>query len=199
MDVLAFLLGAVALLMAFRAGRRANALQVRLDTLLSEVRAFQTAMALGRRPDGTQARATEAQPDAPVATRDAAPDAVPDGVPHGAPDEPAAAPEGPPSAVPDAPQAVTMPTLEERLGTRWAVWVGGLALALGGILLVRYSIEQGVFGPGVRVVLGLLFALLLIAAGEWFRRSERVSPVEAIPAAPVRGILTAGGTMRGVG
>ena len=70
MDVLAFLLGAVALLMAFRAGRRANALQARLDTLLNEVRAFQTAMALGRRPGGAQG--------ASVATGDAVPDAAPD-------------------------------------------------------------------------------------------------------------------------
>ena len=39
------------------------------------------------------------------------------------------------------------PTIETALGTRWAVWVGGLALALGGIFLVRYSIEAGIFGP----------------------------------------------------
>lgn len=32
-------------------------------------------------------------------------------------------------------------------GTRWTVWVGGLALALGGILLAQYSIEHGFFGP----------------------------------------------------
>ena len=38
-------------------------------------------------------------------------------------------------------------SFEERLGTQWAVWVGGLALALGGIFLVRYSIEQGLLGP----------------------------------------------------
>ena len=40
---------------------------------------------------------------------------------------------------------------EEQLGTRWAVWIGGLALALGGVFLVRYSIEQGLLGPGARV------------------------------------------------
>jgi uncharacterized membrane protein len=27
------------------------------------------------------------------------------------------------------------------------VWIGGLALALGGIFLVRYTIEQGLLGP----------------------------------------------------
>jgi uncharacterized membrane protein len=43
---------------------------------------------------------------------------------------------------------------EERFGTQWVVWVGGLALALGGFFLVRYSIQQGLIGPGVRVTLG---------------------------------------------
>ena len=90
-------------------------------------------------------------------------------------------------------------TLEERLGTRWAVWVGGLALALGGVLLVRYSIEQGVFGPGVRVALGALFSLALVAAGEWFRRSERTSAIGAIPAAHIPSILTAAGTASAFG
>ncbi len=46
-------------------------------------------------------------------------------------------------------------------------WVGGLALALGGIFLVRYSIEQDLIGPGVRIFLGALLAVGLIAAGEW--------------------------------
>ncbi|MGD4927050.1 DUF2339 domain-containing protein, partial [Xanthomonas citri pv. citri] len=43
------------------------------------------------------------------------------------------------------------PGFEERLGTRWVVWIGGLALALGGFFMVRYSIEAGLVGPGVRV------------------------------------------------
>ena len=55
------------------------------------------------------------------------------------------------------------------------VWVGGVALALGGIFLVRYSIEQGWFGPGMRIFLGALLALALIAAGEWTRRKENLS------------------------
>ena len=63
-------------------------------------------------------------------------------------------------------------SFEERLGTQWAVWVGGIALALGGIFLVRYSIEQGLLGPGVRVALGALLAAALIIAGEWARRTR---------------------------
>lgn len=37
----------------------------------------------------------------------------------------------------------TKESFESLLGARWAVWAGGLALALGGIFLVKYSIESG--------------------------------------------------------
>ncbi|MBN9000434.1 MAG: DUF2339 domain-containing protein, partial [Rhizobiales bacterium] len=47
-------------------------------------------------------------------------------------------------------------SLEQRLGTRWAVWVGGLALALGAIFLVRYSIDAGWLGPQVRIAAAAL-------------------------------------------
>ena len=83
---------------------------------------------------------------------------------------------------------------EERFGTQWTVWVGGVALALGGFFLVRYSIEQGWFGPGMRIILGGLFALALIAAGEWARRKENLSGIGGLPAAHIPSILTAAGT-----
>ena len=107
----------------------------------------------------------------------------------------------PPVAPAEDGQRAVAPTtsLEERLGTRWAVWVGGLALGLGGLLLVRYSIEQGLFGPGARIVMGALFAAALIAAGEWFRRTERALPIETIPSAHIPSVLTAAGTATAFG
>jgi uncharacterized membrane protein len=86
------------------------------------------------------------------------------------------------------------PGIEERIGTRWVVWVGGLTLALGGFFMVRYSIEAGLLGPGVRTMLGGAFALALLAAGEWTRRKESISAIEALPIANIPAILTAAGT-----
>jgi uncharacterized membrane protein len=103
-----------------------------------------------------------------------------------------AAPPNPPAGQ-VAPAAPRM-SFEERFGTQWTVWVGGLALALGGIFLVRYSIEQGLIGPGVRVMLGALLAVALIVAGEWTRRRERVLGMAALPTAHIPGVLTAAGT-----
>jgi uncharacterized membrane protein len=74
------------------------------------------------------------------------------------------------------------------------VWVGGLTLALGGFFMVRYSIDAGLLGPGVRTLLGGAFALALLAAGEWTRRKESISTIEALPVANIPAILTAAGT-----
>ncbi len=93
---------------------------------------------------------------------------------------------------PPLPQAA--PGFEERIGTRWVVWIGGLTLALGGFFMVRYSIEAGLLGPGVRTLLGGAFALALLAAGEWTRRKESISAIAALPIANIPAILTAAGT-----
>lgn len=95
---------------------------------------------------------------------------------------------------PPAPAAAAE-SLENLLGARWAVWAGGLALALGGVFLVRYSIESGLLGPGVRLTLAALFGLVLIAAGELVRR-KALPKAEALYAnAMVPGILTAAGAV----
>ncbi len=109
--------------------------------------------------------------------------------------EPAAAAPRPPSAPPLLePPAGRQMGFEERFGTQWVVWVGGLALALGGFFLVRYSIEQGLLGPGVRVFLGALLAIALVAAGEWTRRNEILTGIPSLPTAHIPSILTAAGT-----
>jgi uncharacterized membrane protein len=97
----------------------------------------------------------------------------------------------PPPSYP--PPAAGRPGLEEALGTRWAVWIGGLALALGGVFLVRYSIEAGLIGPGMRIIAGLLFAAALLAAGEWLRRSGAAEAPAAMRGAYVPGVLTGAG------
>ena len=143
------------------------------------------------------------QPAAPIAAAPSAPAAAP-AIPAAAAEPPAAA-EKPvvqpspdrklPPAAAAAAVAPASSTFEEKFGTQWVVWIGGLALALGGIFLVRYSIEQGLLGPGVRIMLGGLFAGLLIAAGEWARRSEIAKGFSAIPSRHIPSILTAAGTV----
>ena len=116
-------------------------------------------------------------PPVPAATDLPPPIPVPPPAPISA-GEPAPQPESLAAAEASAPPASPPPraSLEERLGARWTVWVGGVATGLGALLLVRYAAEQGYFGPGARVALGLLLAIALLALGEWLRRAEGALP-----------------------
>ena len=133
------------------------------------------------------APAAEPAPAAPVQAAEPPPVIV----------EPVAAPETPEPAAPAPAVSTPAPpaTLEERFGTQWVVWIGGLALALGGIFLVRYTVEMGLLGPGVRIFLAAIFSALLITAGEWARRNEVAAGIVPIPSQHIPGILTAAGTV----
>ncbi len=108
--------------------------------------------------------------------------------------EGAAATPPPSPSPPPLPEPAPAKSFEERFGASWVVWIGGLALALGGIFMVQYSIEAGLIGPGVRVFLGGLLATALVAAGEWTRRYEVSIPLAGLPAPNMPAMLTAAGT-----
>jgi len=59
---------------------------------------------------------------------------------------------------------------EYELTSKWLVWAGGIALALGGIFLARYAISVGVLTPLVRIVLGVMAGAAMVSAGEAARR-----------------------------
>lgn len=52
----------------------------------------------------------------------------------------------------------------------WLILVGALSLAMAGVFLVQYGIEQGILSPPLRVACALGFGAGLIAFGEWVRR-----------------------------
>jgi uncharacterized membrane protein len=172
----------VALIVARKAMDQAATLRARLDALeASGWRAVPMPPPL--------APAQEAEPTAAPETTAAAEPETPfhETAPSIAEDAGAA-----PAAPPPLPAAV--PGFEERIGTRWVVWLGGLTLALGGFFMVRYSIDAGLLGPGVRTILGGAFALALLAAGEWTRRKESTSSIQVLPIANIPAVLTAAGT-----
>jgi uncharacterized membrane protein len=65
---------------------------------------------------------------------------------------------------------------EQILVENWLVWLGGVALALGGAFVVKLSIDYGLLTPLVRVALGVLLGLTLWAGAEWIVWGE---PAEA--------------------
>lgn len=194
-DFLAIVIAIVAFIFARKAMNQAAALRERLDLM----QRLPQAAAAAPVPPPLPAQAF-APPD--KASSDIAP-APPPIIPDVESIAPIAASPADPTpetagnaATPPPPPALPEPDrgFEETLGTRWVVWIGGLTLALGGFFMVRYSIEAGLLGPGVRTILGGLFALALLGAGEWTRRKESISNIDALPIANIPAILTAAGT-----
>src|SRR5262245_10259115 len=187
----------VALVKAVALGRQLRIVDMRLAALERATTAAAPAAAPGPRaptspPTPRAPQTSSIAPEPEIPAQEPAPPA-----PAPEPVRAATSPIAPEPAAPRAQAAPAAPamSLEERLGTQWAVWVGGLAVALGGIFLVRYSIAQGLLGPGVRVTFGALLAVALVVAGEWARRSERLAGIAGLPRAHIPSILTAAGTV----
>ncbi|MGA2055682.1 MAG: DUF2339 domain-containing protein [Bradyrhizobium sp.] len=189
-ELFAVVIAVVALAIARKAMDQAASLRARLDALEASGRLTQPTppplmVSRHAEPAGVSESAIVAAPIEQTAPLHEAPPSVPD---DAAADAPSATPAMPPPPPPAS------PGFEERVGTRWVVWLGGLTLALGGFFMVRYSIDAGLLGPGVRTLLGGAFALALLAAGEWTRRRESTSAIEMLPMANIPAILTAAGT-----
>ena len=181
MDFLALLIAIAAAIVARKALTRADALQARVQALEAAAHGAIVAPPPLDIPLQPAAEDTTTIAETPI------------------PPPPPLAPDGQnsqqPPPIPAA--AATTPSgarFEERIGTRWVVWLGGLTLALGGFFMVRYSIEEGLLGPGVRVLLGGLFAAALLVVGEWTRRRDSMAAIAPLPIANIPAILTAAGT-----
>jgi uncharacterized membrane protein len=71
------------------------------------------------------------------------------------------------------PPTETLGGLFERLvAGRLLIWLGGIALVLAAVFLIRYSIDIGLMTPGARMIAAGLFGLVLIGAGEYARRGR---------------------------
>lgn len=104
---------------------------------------------------------------APEPVPEVAPEVAPEPVVEPAPEIAVVQAEPPPP-----PPAPSRPAVEQVLTERWLVWLGGLALALGGAFLVKMSVEMGLLGPAVRVSLGGLGGAALMALGHVLRRRD---------------------------
>ena len=67
----------------------------------------------------------------------------------------------------------------------WFIAVAAISLAMAGIFLVQYGIENGVLSPRNRVLCALVFGAGLIGFGEWIRRkgSDETGTTAFLPSA----------------
>ena len=142
------------------------------DRLVREAHDAKTELArLAGRLAALEKAATAPLSSAPAAV--AAPVAAPERRPAiAAPAPEPAAPAPTPSVPPATPGPSLSDRFEELFGGRITVLLGAVALALGGVFLVRYTIEQGLIGPAGRIFAGALFAAVMGAGGEYLRRRD---------------------------
>ncbi|MHB1157963.1 MAG: DUF2339 domain-containing protein [Phycisphaerales bacterium] len=76
-----------------------------------------------------------------------------------------------PSPIPGAAQSKR--GIEERLGTQLPIWIGAIALGIGGIWLAKYIIEHSHFGPTVRILGGASLGIAMLAVGVWGHKRNR--------------------------
>jgi uncharacterized membrane protein len=97
------------------------------------------------------------------------------------PVQPAAPPPLPPpltTPIPDARPEFNFSQLkgtlnwEQFMGAKLFAWIGGLALFLGVAYFVKYSFEHNLIPPEVRVAIGFLVGMGLVATGVIMRRKE---------------------------
>jgi uncharacterized membrane protein len=80
----------------------------------------------------------------------------------------------PPSPVPPAPAPAPSLDLEQRIGARWATWVGIVAILFAVSFFLKWAFDNNYLGPGARVTLGLVAGLVMLAAGFALHRRQDV-------------------------
>ena len=161
---------------------------------LVQLRKLKTAVRnLVQRVAQLEARGDAAAPSPPVTEAKKAEPVVPPPAPFVRPVAPAIEPMPPPPTPPPIPPPPTRPLdvppppvpppppakpfdWEAFFGVKLFAWIGGFVLFLGIVFLVKYSFENNLITPAMRVVIGTVIGLVLIATG-WFTaaRNYRVS------------------------
>lgn len=88
------------------------------------------------------------------------------------PPEPSAAPDAPPpvpEAVVEPPppaRGFRAPDWESLVGVRLFSWIAGIALVIAAVSFLRYSVEQGLLGPPIRLAIGVVTGVALLVTSE---------------------------------
>jgi uncharacterized membrane protein len=64
--------------------------------------------------------------------------------------------------------------LEQRIGARWATWVGIVVILVAAALFLKWAFDNEYLGPGARVGVGVVGGLLMLLGGLLLRRRQDV-------------------------
>ena len=145
---------------------RVAALETQVRLLLDRVRALEDAAGQARTPTAV----------GPMRAEVPAPEVVTAAValepPFGA--TPLQAFMGP--STPSPPLASPRPSLglEQRIGARWATWVGIVVILVAAALFLKWAFDNEYLGPAARVGVGVVGGLLMLLAGLLLHRRQDV-------------------------
>ena len=154
----------------------------RLESEIAEIKRRMRTLQDRPREEGVTPPAPAATPVSPAAPRPPVPPAPRPPAPPSPPPTPSLPPPPPPAprpAEPPEPSPEPRPPIdwERWIGIRGAAVLGGIVLALAGLLFFQYSVQHGLITPPMRVVLGLAVGIASIAGSEWLRpRGYRSTP-----------------------
>lgn len=86
------------------------------------------------------------------------------------------------------PVSTPLISFEQNIGTKLSVWLGAVALIFAAFYMVKYSIDQGLLSPAVRLSLSGLFGAALIAGGQWLVARPHIANAQRI----AQGLVGAG-------
>jgi uncharacterized membrane protein len=173
-----FVLPLVAIAKATGTQRSVEDLKTRLRSLEAELQKLRHAPAEPtEQPFAAKKATAEGEPSISppiVESRDERPASVPPPLPEEAL---AAAPSMQSTQRPSVEPLATRPSLpatnwEQFMGAKLFAWIGGLALFLGVAFFVKYSFEHNLIPPELRVAIGFVVGLALVAGGLALKRKE---------------------------
>ena len=182
MDGFAFLIAVITFVMALVALNKIARLQTAVFKLRQEIESLKASgMAVAT------AASAPTLPDMPAVLAETPASAEPAGETPPASDAWSGKPTEPEAPASPRPR----PDMEQALAGRWFVWIGGVAIAIGGLLFVKYAYDNGLLSPVAQILLALAAGLVLVIAGEWVRR--RTPPAEGQTPNYVPAALSAAG------
>ena len=194
--VLIVVLPFVALFKAAQAKRMADELHLQISALENEIRSLRRTANPPENAFRPIARQTSVPPVPPLTPPpvETVPEpapvvSVPRATAFPAEDIPSRAPEPAAPAVPKIPARAAEPSSpvdwEQFMGAKLFAWVGGLALFLGIAFFVKYSFEHNLVPPEVRVAIGFVAGVALLAGGVLMKRKENAVTAQTLCATGV--------------
>jgi len=147
---------------------RVAALESQVRLLLDRVRALEEAADQARAPAAVLPTPAEAPaPEAVTAPVGPDPSFV------AAPLSVSAGPSVPTSSPPLIPPRPSL-GLEQRIGARWATWVGIVVILVAAALFLKWAFDNEYLGPAARVGVGVVGGLLMLVSGLLLHRRQDV-------------------------